>query len=298
MRRFDLPGDGESEAARDGSLYFVGTATTLIRFGGFSLLTDPNFLHQGERVHLGYGLHSTRRTEPACQLEDLPPYDFVLLSHLHEDHFDREVERRLPRGTRIVTTPKAARTLARRGFRAAEGLREWEPVEFARGACRLRVTAMPGRHGPMAVASLLPPVMGSMLEFGHMEYGLLLRMYISGDTLVYETLREIPQRFAGIDCAILHLGGTRVMGVLVTMDGKQGVELMRIVQPDVAVPIHYDDYTVFKSPLGEFAREVREAGLEHRVRYIARGETLTIPNRVALARGTGAGLYEPEPAPF
>jgi len=92
MRRFDLPGDGESEAVSDGSLFFVGTATTLIRFGGFSVLTDPNFLHQGERVHLGYGLHSTRRTEPALQLEELPPYDFVLLSHLYEDHFDREVD--------------------------------------------------------------------------------------------------------------------------------------------------------------------------------------------------------------
>lgn len=298
QRRIDLPGDRAAEAERHGSLYFVGTATTLIRFGGFSVLTDPNFLHQGEQVHLGYGLRSTRRTEPACQLEDLPPYDFVLLSHLHEDHFDREVERRLPRETRIVTTPKAARTLARRGFAATEGLRPWDAVEFARGPCRLRVTSMPGRHGPMLAASLLPPVMGSMLEFGHVEYGLLLRLYVSGDTLVYEALREIPERFAGIDCAILHLGGTRVAGLLVTMDGKQGVELLRIVQPEVAVPIHYDDYTVFKSPLSDFAREVQAAGLEHRVRYIHRGETLTIPNRLELARGAPAFEPELEPAPI
>jgi len=56
MQRFELSGDVESEATRGGSLFFVGTATTIIRFGGFTLLTDPNFLHQGERVHLGYGL--------------------------------------------------------------------------------------------------------------------------------------------------------------------------------------------------------------------------------------------------
>ncbi|WP_373046712.1 MBL fold metallo-hydrolase [Vulgatibacter sp.] len=283
-RRYELAGGEAAGAMSDGSIFFVGTATTLIRFGGFSILTDPNFLHQGEKVHLGYGLHSTRRTEPACQLEDLPPFDFVLLSHLHEDHFDRKVEQRLPRHTQILTTPKAARALAHRGFYAVDAMHPWESIEFARGESRLRVTSMPGRHGPMAFARLLPPVMGSMLEFGHERFGLLLRLYVSGDTLVYEAIREIPERFPGIDCALLHLGGTRVMGVLVTMDGKQGVEMMKIVEPEIAVPIHYDDYDVFRSPLSDFADEVHAAGLDGHVRWIHRGETLPIPNPLARTR--------------
>ena len=288
MARIPSGGGG---ATSDGSSFFVGTATTLIRFGGFSILTDPNFLHQGEKVHLGYGLHATRRTEPACQLEDLPPFDFVLLSHLHEDHFDREVERRLPRETPIVTTPKAARALKRRGFHTAKGLDPWESVELAHGESRLRITSMPGRHGPMVVHRALPPVMGSMLEFGHARHGLLLRLYVSGDTLPWKALREIPRRFQGIHYALVHLGGTRVLGVLVTMDGRQGVELMKMVRPEIVVPIHYDDYTVFESPLADFAREVHEEGLEHRVRWIARGESLRLPNPLA-AR---APAWEPAP---
>ena len=32
-----------------GSLFFVGTATVILRYGGFTILTDPNFLHQGDR---------------------------------------------------------------------------------------------------------------------------------------------------------------------------------------------------------------------------------------------------------
>lgn len=31
---------------------FVGTATTVLRLGGFTLLSDPNFLHPGETVPL------------------------------------------------------------------------------------------------------------------------------------------------------------------------------------------------------------------------------------------------------
>jgi L-ascorbate metabolism protein UlaG (beta-lactamase superfamily) len=38
------------------SLTFIGTATTVLRLGGFTLLTDPNFLHRGQRAYLGYGL--------------------------------------------------------------------------------------------------------------------------------------------------------------------------------------------------------------------------------------------------
>ncbi len=46
------------------TLTFVGTATTVLRLGSFTLLTDPNFLHQGQRAYLGKGLWTRRLTEP------------------------------------------------------------------------------------------------------------------------------------------------------------------------------------------------------------------------------------------
>jgi ribonuclease BN (tRNA processing enzyme) len=68
-------------------LTFVGNATVLLRLGPFTLLTDPNFLHAGQRAYLGYGLVSKRLRDPAMQVAELPPLDLVLLSHLHGDHF-------------------------------------------------------------------------------------------------------------------------------------------------------------------------------------------------------------------
>jgi L-ascorbate metabolism protein UlaG (beta-lactamase superfamily) len=116
--------------------------------------------------------------------------------------------------------------------------------------------------------------MGSMLEFGASNAGeRAFRLYISGDTLVHEDLEDIPRRYAGIDLALLHLGGTRVLGILVTMDAAQGVEALRIIDPRRAIPIHYDDYDVFESTLAEFQQAVRDAGLEGRVEYLARGDT-------------------------
>src|SRR5690606_18645112 len=170
-----LPRDPGTPVLPD-EIRFIGNATTLISIAGFTILTDPNFLHRGERVHLGYGLHSTRRTDPAMEYEDLPPLDAMLLSHLHEDHFDRGVEERLARRTRIVTTPSAARTLKRRGFHEVMGLRRWGRVRFETGGATLTITALPARHGPRMLPAVLPSVMGSMLEFASAERRPLLRM--------------------------------------------------------------------------------------------------------------------------
>jgi L-ascorbate metabolism protein UlaG (beta-lactamase superfamily) len=101
----------------------------------------------------------------------------------------------------------------------------------------------------------------------------LLRLYISGDTLLFDQLDDIKKRYAYIDQALLHLGGTRVLGLLVTMDARQGVGLLKMLKPKVAVPIHYNDYTVFKSPLADFQHEVRAAALETEVRYLHHGDT-------------------------
>ena len=256
-----------------GSVMFVGTATVIIRFAGFTILTDPNFLHAGDHVHLGYGLTSERLTEPAFDIADLPAVDFCVLSHYHGDHFDQVVEEKLRKDLPIVTTPHAVENISEKGFTAGIALETWESTEFSNDQARVRITSMPGKHGPPIVDMALPDVMGSMLDFDDAEGRRLMRMYITGDTLIFDDINEIPKRYPGVDLALLHLGGTRVLGVLVTMDDEQGVQMMQIIQPRVAIPIHYNDYDVFKSPLEDFKRAAAEAGFSDRLVYLTHGET-------------------------
>jgi L-ascorbate metabolism protein UlaG (beta-lactamase superfamily) len=269
-----LPDVSNAASTSEGSIYFIGNATVLLQVAGFTILTDPTFIHKHEQTWLGGGLHTTRLTDPAMDLADLPPLDLVLLSHFHGDHFDQVAERDLDRALPIVTTPQSATDLQERGFTNCRPLDVWESLDVEKGAARLRITATPARHGPPLVDFVLPDVMGSILDVTTADGG-ASRIYITGDTLVIDELREIPQRFPDIDIALLHLGGTRVLGILVSMDAKQGVEAMRIVDPALAIPIHYNDYDVFTSPLSDFQEEVRAAGLEDRVRYLSHGETYT-----------------------
>lgn len=270
---------GATGASEDGfDLTFIGNATMLLRFGPLTVLTDPNFLHKGEFAYLGHGLVSRRRVGPALAVDDLPPLDAVVLSHMHGDHWDRRAKAGLDKDLPVYTTPKAAQALVRQGFGSARGLRTWDDATLERDGHSVRITALPGRHAVGAVRHLLPPVMGSLLEYTAPS-GAAVRLYITGDTLFVDDLRAIPRRFPDVDVAALHLGGTRIPagprgGFLVTMDARQGVDLIDLVRPRVAVPIHHEDYGVFGSPLRDFENEAARRGVDHLVRVVPRGQTV------------------------
>jgi L-ascorbate metabolism protein UlaG (beta-lactamase superfamily) len=276
-------------------------------------MTDPNFLHAGDHVHLGPGVTGTRLTNPAVELGDLPNIDVVLLSHYHADHFDELVENSLRRDLPIVTTPHAKEHLSGKGngeaFTAVHAVEFWEDLliettnagEKKRPA--VKVTGMPGKHVPDGILGTMndfvravPPTNGWMLELGYStsassdassteaaseDFTCGYRIYISGDTLLVSDLAQIPEHYthAGkpIDLMLIHLGGTTIPGpsmplLMVTMDAKQGVELVKLIRPDLTIPVHYDDYDVFLSPLEDFRKEVEEAGLKEKVVYLDRGE--------------------------
>ncbi|MBD0323675.1 MAG: MBL fold metallo-hydrolase, partial [Aldersonia sp.] len=244
-----------------GSFTFIGNATALISYGDLTLLTDPNFLHAGERAYLGHGLVSKRLREPAMSIDELPPLDAILLSHMHGDHWDRRAQNGLDRELPVITTEHAAKRLRDRGFAEATGLTTWQSHVVITDTVQVQVTSLPGRHAPRWTEPLhlLPPVMGSMLEFGPLDGPTDLRVYITGDTLLVDDLREIPRRYPNIDTGVFHLGGTTLpfgqrpsLGLMVTMDGRQGAEAVQLVDPDEVVPVHYDVYGVMASGLSDF----------------------------------------------
>jgi len=181
------------------------------------------------------------------------------------------------KSTPIVTTREAQRKLRRRKFSDVLGLPTWESHELSRGRQRLRVTSVPGRHGPGLMDHLLPDVMGSVLELEE-DGRCRLRLYITGDTLYRPFLEEVPRRCGDIDAMIIHLGGTKIMGMLLTMDDKQGVATTEVIRPRLTIPIHNDDYTVQKLPLSAFLRRAGEHGLTG-ILPITRGNSLELPLR-------------------
>ena len=62
-----------------------------------------------------------------------------------------------------------------------------------------------------------------------------------------DELKEIPERYKdqNIDLMLIHLGGTTIPSpsvplLMVTMDAKQGLQLVQLIKPDLTIPIHYE----------------------------------------------------------
>lgn len=175
----------ENAGGENASLFFVGTATVILEWAGVRIMTDPNFLHAGDHVHLGPGITATRMTNPAVDLHDLPRIDCVLLSHYHGDHFDQKVEQSLRRDLPIITTPHAKKHLfdfKEKGeeFTEVVGLKFFSECildvfnpELKEKHC-IKVMAMPGSHVPeeppvsaQKLAKEMPPTNGWMVELGY-----------------------------------------------------------------------------------------------------------------------------------
>jgi L-ascorbate metabolism protein UlaG (beta-lactamase superfamily) len=259
----------------EGEVYFIGNATTLIRFAGLTILTDPAFLHKGEHVDLGHGIWARREVEPACQIADLPPVDLVVLSHYHGDHFDdvaaQELDKKLP----VVSTADAVDKLSALGFEQGYPLDTWESLVVHKGDATLTITAMPAKHASdEAVDELLMPVNGHLLDFSR-NGDHLYRLYITGDTMLVDSLEKILRRYPDIDLGLIHTGGTTFLVTVVTMTGAQGVKAVEITKPRTAIPIHYNDFSVFMSGLDDFKKAAQASTTSTRFVYLAHGETYT-----------------------
>jgi L-ascorbate metabolism protein UlaG (beta-lactamase superfamily) len=274
MTALELESSGTADFT-EGDVYFIGNATTLIRFGGLTILTDPAFLHKGEHVDLGHGIWARREVEPACQVADLPPIDLIVLSHYHGDHFDdvaaQELDQKLP----IVSTADAVDKLSALGFEQGYPLDTWESLVVRKGDATLTITAMPAKHAAEeSVDELLMPVNGHVLDFSRND-DRLYRLYITGDTMLVDSLEDIPRRYPDIDLGLIHTGGTTFLVTIVTMTGEQAVKAVEITKPRTAIPIHYNDFSVFLSGLDDFKKAAQASTTSAKFVYLSHGETYT-----------------------
>jgi L-ascorbate metabolism protein UlaG (beta-lactamase superfamily) len=254
-------------------LTHVGGPTVLIEVGGWRLLTDPTFDAPGRRYFFGWGAFSRKLAGPAIPAAEIGRIDAVLLSHdQHDDNLDPAGRALLPAAGTIVTTASGAKRLGG----AARGLEPWQSTRLeAPGRPAIEITATPCRHHPPGFHPIVGDVIGFALRWG--DDGAL---WISGDTVLYDGVREVARRVE-VDVALLHVGGVRfeVTGPLrYTMTGADAVELCGLIRPRVAIPIHYEGWRHFRDGREGVERALARApeDVRRRFRWIPIGEGVEI----------------------
>jgi L-ascorbate metabolism protein UlaG (beta-lactamase superfamily) len=210
-------------------LTLIDGPTLLIELGGLRLLTDPTF-DPPQLYPLG-GEKLRKFNAPPISPESLLPIHAVLLSHdQHMDNLDNAGRAFLPSADRVITTEDGAQRL---GGRAA-GLAPWGTTSMALPDGRtLKITATPARHGPVGIEPVTGDVIGFVLSIkGRKD------IYISGDTVWFEPLEEVANRF-DVGLAVLFTGSAQPRGPFnVTMSSNDAIEAATRFKDAKIVAIH------------------------------------------------------------
>ncbi|AVV45197.1 Zn-dependent hydrolase [Streptomyces sp. P3] len=242
-----------------------GGPTTVIEYGGLRFVTDPTFDPPGEYLMPLPGDRKLVKTEPSpVTAAELGRVDAVLLSHdEHDDNLDNAGRAFLPEVPVVFTTVSGAGRLGGN----AQGLGFWQSAELKRpDGGTVTVTGLPARHGPIGCEPISGDIVGFMLTSDDLP-----SVYVSGDNAALEHVREIAEKFAPVDTAVLFLGGARMAfafdNALLTLDSAQGAEAAKMLGAHRVVPAHFDSWAHFKEGRHEIEAAFTDAGLADRLDF-------------------------------
>jgi L-ascorbate metabolism protein UlaG (beta-lactamase superfamily) len=245
---------------------YLGGPTALLEYGPLRLLVDPTFDPAGEYP---VGERVLRKTADAVVGPDeVGDLDAVLLSHdQHPDNLDSGGRAFLDRVPVVFSTAAAAERLGS----AVRGFDPWQSTALGPAT----VTAVPALHGPEGSEPYVGPVIGFVLTGAGLP-----SVYVSGDNASLDVVRQVADRFAPIDVAVLFAGAARTPlldGAPLTLTSLWAAEAATILGAADVVPVHFEDWAHFSEGRETLPPAFRTAGVEDRLHLLERGEWWTAP---------------------
>ena len=256
----------------DPTVTWVGHSTLLVQLDGVNFLTDPTW---SLRLGPWSGTVGVRRfTPPGIAFGDLPPIDFVLISHDHYDHLDEKTVRRLARtfNPRFVVPLGIKTWLADRGITNVSEL-DWGESITVKG---LTIVCAPAQHGSgRALVDSGRRLWASWVVMGSK------RFYFGGDTGYSPHFAIIGAAFGPFDLAALPIGSytPRVIARPVHMSPEEALQASRDLRSARFIGIHWGTFALaqeaYDEPPRRIAAEVARLELDPRSIWLPKpGETL------------------------
>ncbi len=251
---------------------WVGHATLLVQMEHASFLTDPIW---SERAGPGNRIGPERMVGPGMAIGDLPPIDFVLVSHNHYDHLDLETLSELARRdarTRFYVPLDNGDTLRDEGIVNVVELDWGQEVEHG----GVRIVCLPAQHwsrrGPFDARKAL--------WASYAVLGAGRRFYFAGDTGYFDGFGAAAAEHGPFDLAALPIGAYDPPAMMRPwhMNPEEAVQAARDLGARQAVAIHFGTFDLSDEPPSEpprrFLAAAAAAGLAPEATLVLRvGET-------------------------
>lgn len=246
-------------------VWMVGHATTLINLFGTTILTDPV---------LSFGLPLPKRlVAHGYNVEELPPLDYVVVSHLHLDHCSRSTLRELASRTTTIILPKECRYIV-------EKLHFKHVVELDWGKTNISETTHITAYRPEHWGQRFP---WERTQRGYNCYVIEKNgstIFFGGDTGYGDFFKKIGDNHA-IDIALLPISAYNPAYLRKHhMDPSEAHQAFKDLRGAHCVPIHWGSFRLGLEPMHEppklFHYYAEQEGLTDRIHILTNGQSFSL----------------------
>lgn len=176
------------------------------------------------------------------------PDDFtpqtILLTHAHNDHVGNTIDIAKRTGAKVIATHELGTWLGQQGVADAVTANLGGTVAFAGGTVKFVPAWHTSSylHEGVFVAPGIPA--GLVVRFGGQT------IYFAGDTCLFSDMRLIGEE--GLDVAILPIGDHFTMGP------ADAIKAIRLLEPKLVIPCHYDTFPLIEQDDQIFVKNVEE----------------------------------------
>lgn len=252
----------------------IRNATLRIDYGGVRFLVDPLLANR----HAMPGFQGTVNSEQRNPMVNLPlpiaditDVDAVIVTHLHEDHWDQVAQDALPKDLPVFAQNDIdADVIRRQGFTDVRVLSKSSEFD----GVRLIKTA--GRHGTVAHYDVMAEVLGNAcgVVFSHPDEKTL---YLAGDTIWNDDVAAVLSAHTP-DVTILNAGYAMIQGIDggIIMGTEDVLRVHEAAPETLLIASHMEAINHCVLTRAELRAFAAEKGFLEKLRTPGDGETITL----------------------
>lgn len=240
---------------------WMGHSSVLIQIDGLNLLTDPAFGKYASPVS-GFG---PKRFFPSpINVEELPPIDFVLLSHDHYDHLDKKtIKKFINHSSNFICPLGVGKHLLKWGIRISRisEMDWWEDYILSKN---VKLIATPARHfSGRGLNDRNKSLWCSFVITGKSK-----RLFFGADSGLHEGFEEIGRKFGPFDISMLEIGASNPYWPDIHMGPEKAIQAHTMLNAEILLPIHWGTFNLAMHPWKEPVQKIIELSKLHQVKLL------------------------------
>ncbi|MFD0620956.1 MBL fold metallo-hydrolase [Paenibacillus sp. GCM10027629] len=213
------------------NIQLIRNATLWLEYAGAKILVDPMFSDAGANPPI-INSNNDRRNPLVPLPAEVAAWqhpDLMLVTHLHQDHFDTAAVTHLPKSTSVLCQPGNEDQIQSHGFT------DVAPIDTTLAWKEITIHRTDGQHGTGEIGQWMGQVSGFVLQAANEP-----TLYIAGDTIWCDDVVQALDAYHP-DVTIVNAGGAKfVTGDPITMNEADVIAVCEHAPYTQVVAVHMD----------------------------------------------------------